>query len=56
MEKLRKGKGVPHAHARAAATAEPCLSCLVFSCLVEVETRRHETQEDQTGRDVAHAW
>ena len=33
MEKLRKGKGVPHA--RAAAAADPCL---VLSCLVEVET------------------
>jgi hypothetical protein len=47
MEKLREDEGVPHA--RAAAAAEPCL--------VEVETsERDVAHEDQTRRDVAHAW
>ena len=52
MEKLREDEGVPHA--RAAAAAEPRR---VLSCLVEVETsERDVAHEDQTRRDVAHAW
>ena len=49
-------KGVPHA--RAAAAAEPSRgeACvLVLSCLL-VLSRRDVTHEDQTRRDVAHAW
>jgi len=67
MEKLREGEGVPHARA---AAAEPCLRSRrasvtwhtrtrpdVLSCLVEVETsERDVAHEEQTRRDVAHAW